>query len=165
MGLNFPKLPLPDVEETIAFRAVDSLLRGDPMLQRVTKSYNSFTGASDDVFGPSPSSCPYLQLAPKPMASRWETEGMHGMPFAIVISAAVNGSNVDQLMNYWGWIRRALWPADPERIEARNELIARTKIVRPTLTMQGYGSQLQKDGGRILVGIGTLNLLLLIDTP
>jgi hypothetical protein len=165
VGLNYPKLALPDVEETIAFRAVDSILRGDPTLQRVVRQFNSFNGESADTFGPTPATCPYLQLSPRPSASKWEAEGMHNMPFSVVIAAAVNGSDVDQLMNFWGHIRRALWPADPARNLAIQTLVAKARITRPTMTMQGYGSQLQKDGGRLLVAQGSLNVLLLIDTP
>jgi hypothetical protein len=165
LPLNFPKIGLPDVEETIAFRTVDRILRQDPTLQRVTRAYCSFRGDATDTTSPTPASCPYLQIAPRPTASRWEAESMHNMPFNIAIAAAVNGSDVDQLMNYWGFIRRALWPKDPARLLAIQTQTAEARITRPTLIMQGYGSQLQSDGGRILVAQGTLNILLLIDTP
>jgi hypothetical protein len=165
VALNYPKLAIPDVEETIAFRAVDSILRTDPTLQRVVKTWASWKGETADVFGPTPATCPTIGLAPKPNSSKWEAEGMHAMPFNVVITAAVNGSDVDQLMNFWGHIRRALWPSDPARELAIQTRIAEARITRPTMTMQGYGSQLQKDGGRILAAQGTLNLLLLIGTP
>jgi hypothetical protein len=140
-------------------------LRGDPTLQRVVRTYNSFTGESGDSLGPSPATCPYLQIAPKPTASKWEAEGMHNMPFTVVIAAAVNGTDVDQLMNFWGHVRRALWPADPTRNLAIQTLVAKARITRPTMTMQGFGAQPQRDGGHLLVAMGSLNVLLLIDTP
>jgi hypothetical protein len=165
LPLAYPKIALPDVEETIAFRTVDTILRGDPTLQRVTKCFNSFRGDSTDVMGPTPATCPYLQIAPQAIASRWEAESMHNMPLGVTISAAVNGSNVDQIMNYWGFVRRALWPSDPERVVSIETLAAQAGTTRPAMTMQGYGSKLLPDGGRILVAVGTLNLLLLINTP
>jgi hypothetical protein len=165
MSLNYPKLAIPDVEETIAFRAIDSILRADPTIKRVVKSYGSWTGEAGDVFGPTPATCPNLVLAPRPNGSKWETEGQHAMPFAITITAAVNGTNVDQLMNWWGCIRLALWPRDMERMLAIRAKVAEAGITRPTMTMQGFGAILQKDGGRVLVAQGTLNVLLLINTP
>ena len=165
MPLAYPKIALPDVEETIAFRTVDTILRGDPTLQRVVKCWNSFRGDSTDTMGPTPATCPYLQLAPVAMASKWEAESQHNMPMGVRIAVAVNGSNVDQIMNFWGFIRRALWPGDPERELAIQTLAAQARITRPTLTAQGYVWQVQPDGGRILMGVGTLNLLLLINTP
>ena len=146
MALSFPKLALPDVEETIAYRCIDGILRSDPVLKRVVRDYNSWTGEASDVFAPTPATCPNLQIAPRPAGSRWETEGMHSCPFAIAITCAVNGSNVDQLMNLWGHVRRALWPSDPDRMLAIQAKVAAAHIIKPTLTMQGFGVQLQKDG-------------------
>jgi hypothetical protein len=165
MPLNFPKLSLPDVEETIAFRAIDSILRTDPVLQRVVKSWSSWNGESGDVFMPTPATCPSLELTPQPTASRWEAEGMHAMPFNILIRAAVNGTDVNQIMNMWGFVRRALWPSDPTRLLAIQTRIAEARVTRPTLTMQGYGTKLAEGGVRLLAAQGTLNVLLLIDTP
>jgi hypothetical protein len=159
------KIQLPDVEETIAFNAVDHILKGDPVLKRVVKHYNAWTGDASDLMAPTPALCPFLQIAPRPSGSGWEAEGLHRMPISVGFTVAVNGSDARQLMNLWGFIRRALWPADPARMAAVRTLVATAGITKPTMMMAGFGVQVQKDGARLLIGQGSLNLLLLISTP
>lgn len=165
MPLSYPKLSLPNVEETVAFRAVDGILKHDPTLKRVVKDYNSWTGDASDVFGLTAATCPNLQIAPKPMPGTWESEGQQRLPFSIVITCAVNGTNVDQLMNLWGHVRRALWPHDPARMAAVQAIMATARITKGTLAMGAFGVHMPKDGSRILIGQGALNVLLLISTP
>lgn len=165
MALSYPKLLLPDAEETIAFRAVDSILRTDPTLKRILRDYNAWTGDPSDIAAPVPSTCPNLQIAPKPSSSKWETEGMHAMPFTVAITAAVNGSNCDQLMNLWGAVRRALWPSDAVRALAVRTIVVNAGITKPTMLMNAFGVQIQKDGARVLMAQGSLNLYLLVNTP
>jgi hypothetical protein len=87
------------------------------------------------------------------------------MPFVIGFTLAVNGSNVDQLTNFWGHVRRALWPADPARMAVVRKIVVDAKITRPTLTLSAFGVQLQDQGARILMAQGQLKVLLLISTP
>ncbi len=165
MPLNFPKLELPDCPEVAAFRAVETILRTDPTLHRVTRHFNAWTGDATDTHPPTFARCPYLQISPAPMPSDWEAEGMHKMPMAVGILAVVAGSNRDQLMNYWHAIRRALWPEDPARFAAVRKLVLDAHITRPTLTAGAYGVKVDDKGVRMLVAEGTLQLLLHINTP
>jgi hypothetical protein len=165
MPLSYPVLKLSNVEETVAFRAVDSVLRHDATLKRVLKHYNSWTGDSQDVFPPSPGTCPFLQIAPKPLPGKWESEGEQSLPFAITITCAVNGTNVDQLMNLWGHVRRALWPSDATASTAVHTKMVAARISKGTLGLGGFGVHMPKDGGRVLIAQGSLNILLLIATP
>jgi hypothetical protein len=153
------------VEETVAFRAIDGILKHDSTLKRVVKQYNSWTGEAQDVFGPTAATCPYLQIAPKPMPGTWESEGQQRLPFSITITCAVNGTNVDQLMNFWGHVRRALWPRDPTHMASVAAITATAHITKGTLAMGAFGVHLPKDGSRMLIAQGALNLLLLISTP
>jgi hypothetical protein len=165
MSLNYPKLAIPDVEETIAFRCIDSILRTDPTIKRIVKDFGSWTGEASDIFGPTPATCPNLMLTPRANGSKWETEGQHAMPFSIIVMVAVNGTNIDQLLNFWGCIRRALWPSDMERMEAIHAKMAEAKIIRPTITMNAFAPFRTKDGGRVWIAEGSINLLLHINTP
>ncbi len=165
MPLNFPKLDLPDSEETIAFRAVERILRNDPTLKRTLRHFHAWRGEQDDVLFPSPATCPELTIAPRPQASAWEAEGLHKMPFTIGFTLSVNGTNVDQLMNLWGAVRRALWPRDPVQMAAVRQIVVDAHITRPTLTLSGFGVQLQDRGARVLIAQGQLNVLLLVSTP
>ncbi len=165
MALNFPKLGLPDAAETIAFRAVEKVLRNDPTLRTVLRHFHAWRGEADDILPPTPSTCPHLDIAPRPAASAWEAEGMHRMPFTVGFTLAVNGTRVDELMNLWGAIRRALWPADPAAMQRVREIVTGANITKPTLTLSGFGVQLQDKGARVLIAQGQLTVLLLISTP
>jgi hypothetical protein len=163
--LNYPKLSLPDVEETIAFRAVQRILVNDPVLKRVIRTWNTWDGDATDLSQPTPSTCPYLAIAPRPDGSQWEAEGMHSMPFTVGFTVAANGSNVDQITNLWGHVRRALWPRDAARMAVVRGLVVNANITHPTMTLAGYGVQVQDKGARVIVAQGHLRVLLLISTP
>src|SRR4051812_15603253 len=142
------------------------MLRTDPVLQRVIgRNFNSWKGEANDIFGPTPATCPYLQLADKPSGSAWETEGMHATPYLVTIAVAVNGSDSDQIRNLWGAVRRALWPLDPARSLAVKMKANDARITKSTLTLSGVGVKLQEQGGRILIAQGQLKLFLMINTP
>ncbi len=164
-ALNYPKLALPDCAEVLAFRAVETVLSTDPTLSRVTRYFNAWTGDAADVLPPTFALCPYLQIAPAPLASDWEAEGLHKVPMAISLLCVVAGSNRDQLMNYWAAIRRALWPQDPDRFAAVRQVVQDARITRPVLQAQAYGVKVDEAGARMLVAEGSLRLILHVDTP
>lgn len=163
--LSFHKLTIPDSEETIAFRAIDKILKHDTVLKHVVKTYNSYTGDPTDILTPTAAMTPYLQIAPKPMTGRWESEGQHRMPFAVLITCAVQGTNVDQLMNLFGAVRRALWPHDAAKMAAVRSLVASANITKATLTLGGFGVIPVEKGSSVIGGQAHLELLLLISTP
>lgn len=163
--LNYPKLALPDAEETLAFRAAERILRTDPTLSRVVRSWNAWDGSPGDVLEPTFSTCPYLRLAPMPTGSAWQTEGQHRMPVLVGIQVAVAGSNADQLVNLWAAVRRALWPSDPARMATVRQIADAAKVVRPVMTLCGYGVRAEERGHRLMMAEGTLELLLHVNTP
>lgn len=165
MPLAFPKLQLPDCPEVLAFRAIETILRTDPVLHKVTRDFNAWTGDASDVLPPTFATCPSLTMSPAPLPSDWEAEGQHKMPMAIAIMCVVAGSNRDQLMNYWAAVRRALWPEDPARFAFVRKLVLDAHITRPVLTASAYGVKLEEKGVRLLIAEGTLKLILLINTP
>jgi len=165
LPLAYPKLELPDCHEVLAFRAIETILRTDGTLQRVSRHFNAWCGDPADVLGPTFALCPYLQISPAPSPSTWESEGQHNMPMAIGLLCVVAGSNRDQLMNYWATIRRALWPSEPGRFATVRQLVQDARITRPTLEANAYGIRTEESGVRMLVATGTLKLTLLVDTP
>lgn len=165
MALAYPKLQLPDAPETLAFRTIDRILRADPVLARVVRTWKSWTGDATDNFDPTYATCPFLRIGPSASASSWETEGQHRTPLVVGFQLAVAGTDIDQLINLWGALRSALWPLDPTRGDANKTLTAGVKIVRPQLSMSGYGVNVGKDDEKMLVSSGQLELLLHISTP
>jgi hypothetical protein len=177
MKLNYPKLPLPDAPETIAFRVIDNILRSDDTISNLCNGnpglYISWRGDAEDTFDPSVATCPFLRISPGGLGSSWETEGQHRMPMSIAIEAAVVGSDFDQIGNFWGAIRSALFPPRPgsDGTTARSDWVkAQTKaanISRGILTAPAYSIKADENtaGPRITRADGTLELVLLISTP
>jgi len=171
--LNFPVLDLPAAEETLAFRAVETILRNDPALKAATKLFLSWKGDVEDIWKPSVSTCPFLRITPVAGRSRRETEMEHLMPLDIDIMAAVLGSNSDNITNYWACIRRALFPQNSvNQLAAVLAVIAKAQssgamISRAWITSQGYGvvANPKNDGDRITWAQGTIQLNLLVRTP
>ena len=52
MALASPKLKLPNTAEQVAFRAVDQILRKDPVLQTTVKAWRSWQGVPEDILAP-----------------------------------------------------------------------------------------------------------------
>ncbi len=130
MALASPKLKLPNTAEQVAFRAVDQILRSDPVLQTTVKAWRSWQGAPEDILAPTFETCPYLRISPRPEASRWETEQQHRMPLNIMLEAAVAGSDTDQIMNFWGAIRTALYPNNTVSSARLNQVMGIVQAAR-----------------------------------
>jgi hypothetical protein len=168
MALASPKLKLPNVAEQLAFRCVDQILRSDPILQTTVKAWRSWRGDPEDILDPTFATCPYLRISPAPGTSRWETEQQHRMPINISIQAAVAGSDADQLMNFWGAIRGALYPNNSisqARLTTVMNMVNAANIAKSQLTMSGYGVMVTNEGLRMLIAKGNLEVILLVFTP
>jgi len=166
--LSYPELPLPDAEETIAFRAVAAVLRDDSTLQACNVTFRAWEGNVGDLDEPAVANCPYMRLTPAAGNSGWINEGQHELSLDVTIEAAVVGSDVDQLLNLWAAIRRALWPGRTiEARDARRQQMRTARILRPTLTRPAFQVVVDdKDAGvRIATAAGTLKLILHVDTP
>jgi len=184
--LSYPRLPIPDGPEKIAFRAIDYILRTDPTISTLCAIggaaggsdgdgglYLSWTGEIEDLWDATISTCPYLRISPGGLGSSWETEGQHRMPMSIAIEAAVVGSDFDQIGNFWSAIRSALFPARPDvsGTTARSDWVKATTVTagisRGILTAPAYTVKVDEstNGPRIIRADGTLELILLISTP
>jgi hypothetical protein len=169
MKLNYPKLSLPEAEETVAYAAVVKVLEHDPVLRSTTKLFLAWKGDVEDLWEPSVATCPFLRVSPGGAPSNWESEGQHKMPISLTVEAAIVGSDVRQMMNYWACIRRALWPqgdtAARDRIHA---IFQAARINRPIISSPAYGVieiGEARGGPRITLATGSIKLNLLINTP
>jgi hypothetical protein len=164
--VNYPKLNLPDGAETLAFRAVERVLATDPLLSSAVRTLVAWRGEAADLLEPAFATCPFVKLSPAPAASAWETEGLHRAPLVVAIDLAVAGTDVDQLLNLWAAVRLALWPPDPARAAVVRPIYDDARIVRPVLTLAGYGTRLdEKSGAPMLAAAASLQLILHVDTP
>lgn len=166
MALAYPVLKLPDTAETLAFRAVETLLKTDPLLSVTIKSWRSWQGAPEDILDPTVQTCPYLRLSPRNGASSKETELQHRVILTCGIQVAVAGSNRDQLFNLWGAVRSALYPSGSAAHLRRENLAQVVGISKAVMTLNGYGITGNQDVGlRMLIAQGTLDLTMLVITP
>jgi hypothetical protein len=171
--LNFPVLDLQTVEEELAFGAVESILANDPTLKAVTKLFLSWKGDVEDIWKPSVATCPYLRITPMGGSAAWETEQQHKMPLKIEITAAVIGSNRKNLLNYWGAVRRALFPQNSvNQLNSVLAIIAAASakgamISRGIISDQNFGVVVhtKNDGDRICWTQATLTVVMLVATP
>ncbi len=162
--LTFPRLPLNPAPETIAFRAVDAVLRADPDLKRVVKTIMSWQGDALDDARPTLNLVPWLRITPVAGPAAWETEGQHRMPMAVEFELAVQGTCSDQIMNLWSAVRSALFPTDPTKRAAVRAAMNGASITRGEFTACAYGIHKDEDNAKMLLASGSLNLLLLINT-
>ena len=164
MALSYPKLKLPDSHESIAFRTVDQMMRSDPLLSTTVKAWRSWRGEAEDILDPTFSTCPYIRLSPVPETSSRQTETQHRMPLDIRIQAAVGGSDFNQLSNFWGAIRSAIFPiVEPRRTQILDMSNA-VKITRSQMILNGYGVKVDDTGLRMMIAQGTLQVILLVMT-
>jgi hypothetical protein len=159
-------IKLPDSEETIAYRSIDSILRNDTLLKRVIKTYVTWDGSKLDGQEPTASMCPYLMIVPSSRPSGWQTEGQHAEPMQVGIYAAIVGSDANQIMNLWGAIRLALFPRDLAAQDAIRVKVTDAGITQGEITMPAYTVKVDTNGesGTIMAATGTLELYLLINT-
>lgn len=161
------KLALDDAEETVAYRSFEHVLRTDPVLSRVVKTWASWRGEPADLLAPCPALCPMLKLAVKPAGASWEAEALHREPIYVSIVAAVAGLDCDQLTNLWAAIRRAIFPRDPERDEfVQKKLRTGAKVKKPTIVAPAFELfASEKDAPpNMLVARGVVELLLDVHT-
>lgn len=163
--LNWPKLDITDAEESVAFDVVDRILRTDPDVKRIFgRNIYSWQGDAQDDMDPNVESCPWLRITPSPEASDWTNVGQHKMPMLVSIEVACIGTRVKNLMNLFALVRQALFPADAARLTEVQGWIDATAITKVRFVKPAYAIRKDKDGTKLLVGVGGLELNLLINT-
>ncbi len=160
-------LNLPDAPETLVYRAVERVLRNDPVIQAATRTFVAWNGEDADLLEPTYAMCPYLRINPFPTESNWVTEGQHDMPVTVRFQIMVKGTKFDNLANYWHAIRRAFFPIDVEEANAVRAVlrgIDESLVTRPSITMNSYAIGAEIDGLRMSLGEGAIKFDLLVRT-
>jgi hypothetical protein len=164
VALAFPKLKLPNSPEQVAFRLVEQILRSDPLLSTTMRTLRAWRGEADDVQQVSFALCPFVRISPWAEPSTRRTETQHYMPMDIRIDISVGGSDFDQLFNFWGTVRTAIFPiVEPRRTQILDMSNA-AEITRSQMIANGYKGETDNEGLRILSARGILQLILLVRT-
>lgn len=165
MALASPKLALPNSSEKLAFRCVDQILRSDPVLSTTVKGWRSWKGEPEDILDPTFATCPYLRISPRSGVSKWASEQQHQVNLVIAIQVAVAGSDADQLFNFWQAVRNAIYPNSQARLVTIMEMVQSALISKSIMTSGGYGLNVTEQGLRMLIATGTLEIVILVQTP
>lgn len=104
---------LPDGKRVQLFRAVEEVMRDDPVLAREVKTWRSFEGVPGDLLPPSRDQCPWvrLKLLDRPIVPAGQTRVR--IDIAVQIEIAVKGTNLNDLVNLWEAIEDSLFSFKP----------------------------------------------------
>lgn len=159
MSLNLPTSPY-----TAIYREVIKILKENPTLHDVVKSWKEFVGKSDDFAPPPISAMPSIatQFSSSGM-SPW-SQGAHEETMVITLELAVVGTNADDLMDLWWAVLKALKP----HTKGRKRIVAAAKgadecTVTASVDMNESALKHTKyREDRLMVGIGSIAINMII---
>jgi hypothetical protein len=109
-----PKLPLPTAERTAVFRAIVRLLKADPTLSNVVKTWFVWDGTPGETQDFELGHAPALRLTPLGGGDEWMSpQSVVGM-LVIDFEMMVAGTNIDDLANLWRAVIAAFY--DPQAL-------------------------------------------------
>jgi hypothetical protein len=151
---------LPDVAETRAFRAVCRVLRNDPTLRAVGLKFRDWQDTPKDVAPVAIDEMPLLELTPSVLPGGWWSEGEQQTNLDVDGLFYLPGTHADNVTNFLGAIRAAMWPTDPARraiVEGEmSPVCVNGKVGEVAVTVIT-----PDEGARYTVGKFSLRLLLL----
>jgi hypothetical protein len=153
----------PDAEETLAFRAIDKVLRTDPFLATKGVTFCSLQGDNGDMAEPSTAQMPYVSIAPAGDGTGWWSENQHKSDIITLIYIYVDGTHADDIINMWGWVRRGLFPTDPARL-AIVKAIMGDLVVNGELNKQAYSGYAPDAKASCLKAEGAIKLRINVNT-
>lgn len=106
---------LTDAKRMQLFRAVEQVIRDDPTLSKVVKTWRSFEGHPDDWTPPTPDQCPWVRLKYLAAANRPAGSVRSMIPIVIQVEVAVAGSLQNDIVNLWEAIEDSLFTFKPYR--------------------------------------------------
>ncbi len=164
--MTSPRLPLPDSAETLALRAVIRVLRSDPTLESVVRSWCVWDGSDADLMDRTKAGYPHVAVTPQPGSTSWAEESQHRSDVVLAIETFVSGTNADDSLNLWGAIRRALFPplgsARRAAVAAQlAPLVHNGELIRQPFQFADPSGAAEN---QVSYGRGELRLLILADT-
>jgi len=100
---------------TLLYRAIVTRLTADPVLSACVKTWQTWEGGTGDLVDITNALCPALRITPQPLSEQWFSPETQSGTMAVLIEAWAAGTCVDDMLNLWGAIRRAVYnPTDRE---------------------------------------------------
>jgi hypothetical protein len=103
---------LPQSERAAVFRAVVSILRNDPVLSSVVRTFLAWEGTPQDPADLSLGMAPALRLTPTGGGDEWMSPASMVGPLIINVEVMTAGYNVDDPANLWRAVIAAIY--DPQ---------------------------------------------------
>lgn len=104
---GFPQSP-----RCAVFRALEGLIRHDPVIAANVRTIWSWTGLPTDDDPPTIAMCPWMRISPAHGPDDWRfPEAFTGYLF-LQVELMVAGYDADDLMNFWWAVQRAIYPKD-----------------------------------------------------
>ena len=162
---SYPSIDIPMPVQVRAFRGFEQILRSDPVLSQIVRTWVTFRGEAVDMMEPIAELCPYVRLSPLPVTSDWSTEKSHDMPMSIRIFTAVATTNFDEIGKLWAAIHTAVFPQDDEARRRQSiDALSFNMVGKPTLKLAAFAPWRMDNGMPMLVSEGSIELLLWIMT-
>lgn len=118
-NLDLPKSPRVKV-----FRAMEAIVRGNPVFQRAVKpsSFRTWSGSSDDGKEFTVEHAPAMRWTPTNGPESFRTPDMASGDLRIMCEVLTRGTCSDDMANFWWMIERCFYPAMVAGSLSRNEI-------------------------------------------
>lgn len=142
------KLDLTDCPRTLVFRKVVSLVANDPTIKRVVRptSFRAWTGSPSDAQPFDLTTAPGLRFTPMNGPEAFWSPGSTRGPLFINVELLVAGSNVDDLLNLWWAVVRAIYPAAQAQTNANVQALQQAGAFDGLATFTQPAQDTQPDG-------------------
>lgn len=105
----------PDGRRMAGFRALEAILREDPVLAANVRTWSTWDGAGNDAMPASPGMCPFLQLSPVMLPNERMGVTADVANVGVRVTLAVAGLVAEDIVDFWDAVEAALVRGKPFR--------------------------------------------------
>lgn len=155
---------VPASSRRLVFRKLIGVLQADKVLKRAVKSWHVFDGsdAAGDTEPFAEGELPAVRILPFGQGASPETPVSQSSPLGIRLELAVDGYNVDDILDLWGAFEAALFPGDGARtlLSTLREVatgVNQVNLTQPAITVNAQGLP---EG--VMAAAGTISVLMTV---
>jgi hypothetical protein len=153
--IGLPPFP----EHEAAWGALVDVLRGDPMLRSVVRSWRVWDGNAEVAAPPPEAAMPWVRLTPSAAPMEWSESWTYEAPLIVTVETLLAGSDVRDAFRFAHAIFRAVHPMDADRRRAVEGIWEAAGVLGPTWIQLPYGARdFGPAAGLKLYGAGSLRL-------